>query len=205
MDYDKMKIKLCLIGDRAVGKTSLVKRYLTDHFSEEYRHTMGAKVYKRVVNLLLELRQKMTEVDMTLWDIMGDLPLAELKNESYFRGVQGLLVICDVTRRSTAESLDNWIATVPESVRDLPMFIIVNKNDLIDQVELDEDDVFRLGDAFSSPVLLTSAKTGNNVQQAFEFLAKSIVEGQLGPDADFLVEQRFGVLERPAEGSAKAF
>ena len=200
-----MKIKLCLIGDRAVGKTSLVKRYLTDHFSEEYRHTMGAKVYKRVVNLLLELRQKMTEVDMTLWDIMGDLPLAELKDESYFRGVQGLLVICDVTRRSTAESLDNWIATAPESVRDLPMFIIVNKNDLIDQVELDDDDVFRLGDAFSSPVLLTSAKTGNNVQQAFEFLAKSIVEGQLGPDVDFLVEQRLGVLERPAEGSAKAF
>ena len=204
MDHDKMKIKLCLIGDRAVGKTCLVKRYMMDHFSGEYRQTMGAKVYKKVINLQLELREKMIEIDMTLWDIMGDLPLSDLTDEAYFRGVQGLLVVCDVTRRSTVESLDHWIAAAPESVRNLPMCIIVNKDDLVDQVEVGEDDVFRLGDVFSSSVVMTSAKTGNNVQQAFEFLAKSIVERQLGPDTDFLVEQKLGILERPA-GTAKAF
>ena len=205
MGHDKMKIKICLIGDRAVGKTCLVKRYLMDHFSGEYRQTMGAKVYKKVINLQLELREKMIEIDMTLWDIMGNLPLSDLTDEAYFRGVQGLLVVCDVTRRSTVESLDNWIAAAPESVRHLPMYIIVNKDDLVNQVEIDEDDVFRLGDTFSSPVVMTSAKTGNNVQQAFEFLAKSIVERQLGPDTDFLTEHRFGVLERPVGISAKAF
>ncbi|MCJ2564197.1 MAG: GTP-binding protein [Candidatus Thermoplasmatota archaeon] len=205
MDYDKMKIKLCLIGDRAVGKTCLVERYMMDHFSGEYRQTMGAKVYKKVVKLQLELREKMIEIDMTLWDIMGDLPLSDLTDEAYFRGVQGLLAVCDVTRRSTAESLDHWIAATPESVRNLPMCIIVNKDDLVDQVEVHEDDVFRLGDVFSSSVVMTSAKTGNNVQQAFEFLAKSIVERQLGPDTDFLAEERFGIRERPAGISAKAF
>ena len=204
MDHDKMKIKLCLIGDRAVGKTCLVKRYLVDHFSGEYHQTMGAKVYKKVVRLQLELREKTIEIDMTLWDIMGDLPLSDLTDEAYFRGVQGLLVVCDVTRRSTVESLDHWIAAAPESVRNLPMCIIVNKDDLVDQVEVGEDDVFRLGDVFSSSVVMTSAKTGNNVQQAFEFLAKSIVERQLGPDTSFLVEQKLGILERPA-GTAKAF
>ena len=204
MDHDKMKIKLCLIGDRAVGKTCLVKRYLVDHFSGEYHQTMGGKVYKKVVRLQLELREKTIEIDMTLWDIMGDLPLSDLTDEAYFRGVQGLLVVCDVTRRSTVESLDHWIAAAPESVRNLPMCIIVNKDDLVDQVEVGEDDVFRLGDVFSSSVVMTSAKTGNNVQQAFEFLAKSIVERQLGPDTGFLVEQKLGIPERPA-GTAKAF
>jgi Ras-related protein Rab-1A/Rab family protein len=200
-----MKVKLCLIGDRAVGKTCLVKRYMMDHFSEEYRQTIGAKVYKKVVKLQLELREKMVEIDMTLWDIMGDLPLSDLTDEAYFRGVQGLLVVCDVTRRSTVESLDHWIAAAPESVRDLPMCIIVNKDDLVDEVEVYEDDVFRLGDVFSSSVVMASAKTGNNVQQAFEFLAKSIVERQLGPDTDFLAEQRFGILERPIGIRAKVF
>ena len=54
-----MKVKLCLIGDRAVGKTCLVERYMTDHFSGEYRQTIGAKVYKKVVILQLELREKL--------------------------------------------------------------------------------------------------------------------------------------------------
>jgi small GTP-binding protein len=205
MSDEKMKIKLCLIGDRAVGKTCLVKRYLIDHFSEEYRQTMGAKVYKKVVKLPLELREKTLELDMTLWDIMGDMPLAELTDEAYFRGVQGLLVVCDVTRKSTVESLGNWASTAPERVKRLPMYILVNKNDLADQVEILEDDMFKLGDAFSSPVLMTSAKTGSNVQSAFEYLAKSIVENQLDVDTAFLMEQRYGSLECPTRTSAKAF
>lgn len=187
-----MKVKLCLIGDRAVGKTSLIQRFVLDHFSEEYRQTMGAKVFKTVVLLPLELRKKMMRVDMTLWDIMGGKHLSELTKEANLRGVQGLLVVCDVTRRSTVESLDQWINMAQRPVTDLPMYIIANKSDLADQVEVAEDDVFRLGSAFSSPIMMTSAKTGANVQRAFEFLAKTIVEKELGPDIDFLVEERFG-------------
>ncbi|MFQ6128461.1 MAG: Rab family GTPase [Thermoplasmata archaeon] len=200
-----MKIKLCLIGDRAVGKTSLIQRYVLDQFSEKYSQTMGAKVFKTVVLLPLQLRRKLMKIDMTLWDIMGDKALAELTEEAYFRGVQGLLAVCDVTRKSTVESLDYWIGVVPESVRNVPMYIIVNKSDLVDQVEVVEDDVFRLGRAFSSPIMMTSAKTGTNVQQAFEYLAKTIVEKQLGPDIDFLVEQRYGFLDRTAGNSANLF
>jgi GTPase SAR1 family protein len=166
---------------------------------------MGAKVYKKVINLPLELREKTLELDMTLWDIMGDLSLVELTDEAYFRGVQGLLVVCDMTRRSTVESLDDWMSNAPERLKRLPMYILVNKNDLVDQVEIAEDDVFRLGDIFSSPILMTSAKTGSNVQSAFEYLAKSIVENQMDVDTDFLIEQRFGNLGRPVTVSAKPF
>lgn len=193
-----MKVKICLIGDRAVGKTSLVKRYLMDHFSDEYSRTMGAKVYKKVVALPFELRETMIEVHMTLWDIMGNMSLAELNDEAYFRGVQGLLVVCDITRRSTVESLDNWMLYAPEKVKRLPTYVIVNKNDLVNQVEVVDDDVLRLSDAFSSPVVMTSAKTGDHVQEAFEYLAKRIVENELDTDVDFLVEQRFGSIEKPA-------
>jgi small GTP-binding protein len=205
LSKEKMKVKLCLVGDRAVGKTSLVKRYLTDNFSEEYRQTMGAKVYKKVVDLSLELREKTLELDMTLWDIMGDMSLAELTDEAHFRGVQGLLVVCDMTRRSTVESLGDWMSNAPERVKKLPMYILVNKNDLVEQVEIVEDDVIKLGDVFSSPILMTSAKTGSNVQSAFEYLAKSMVEDQSEVDVDFLVEKKLGNFERPVTVSAKPF
>jgi len=162
-------------------------------------------LFKKVINLPLELRGKTLELDMTLWDIMGDLSLAELTDEAYFRGVQGLLVVCDVTRRSTAESLDNWMLNAPERVKRLPMFILANKNDLVDQVEMVEDDMLKLGDVFSSPILMTSAKTGSNVHSAFEYLAKSIVEDQMDIDTDLLVEQRFGNPEHPVMASAKPF
>lgn len=198
MSNEKMKVKICLVGDRGVGKTSLIKRYLIDHFSDEYSQTMGAKVYKKVVTLPFELRETTIEIHMTLWDIMGDFSLTELIDEAYFRGVQGLFVVCDVTRRSTVDNIDNWMSNAPENVKKLPTHVIVNKNDLANEVEVVEDDVFRLGDAFSSPVLLTSAKTGDNVQEAFEYLAKSVVENQLDTDIGFLVEQRFGRVENLA-------
>ena len=195
MTEEAMKIKVCLIGDRAVGKTSLVRRYLKDEFSDDYRHTMGAKVYKTEILLPMELRHQTLQIDMTLWDVWGVAPLDEMSVGDYLNGVQGLLVVCDITRRSTADSLDEWRAATPQGHWDLPIHVIVNKSDLMNDVQVAEDEVFRLGETFSSPIMLTSAKTGANVQHAFESLAKSVVERELGPNTDFLVEERFGAIE----------
>lgn len=194
MDQSGMKVKVCLIGDRAVGKTSLIRRYMLDQFSDEYKKTMGAKVFKTVVFLPLDLRKEAMRIDMTLWDMMGDKTLAELVNEVHFNGVQGILAVCDVTQKESVDSLEHWFDAVPKLVRTLPIYIIVNKSDLDYDVRIVERDVFGLARSFCSPVLMTSAKTGCNVAKAFDVLAKRIVEKELGPDIDFLVEQRFGIL-----------
>jgi small GTP-binding protein len=205
MGQNGMKIKVCLIGDRAVGKTSMIRRYVLDQFSDEYRKTMGANVFKTVVFLPLDLRRDAMRIDMTLWDMMGDKTMAELTKEAHFNGVQGILAVCDVTRRGTVDSLDHWFDAVPRLVRTLPIYIIVNKSDLAYDVRVVEEDVFGLARSFCSPIMMTSAKTGCNVVKAFEVLAKRILERELGPDIDFLVEQRFGFLGSSAEDTANLF
>lgn len=187
-----MEVKVCLVGDKAVGKTSLVQRYLGDELDDEYLHTVEAKVCEPEILLPMELRHETLRVDMTLWDVLGDTPLDESSGAHYLNCAQGLLVICDITRRSTVDSLGEWNAVISPTLRDLPAHVIVSKSDLANDVEVGVDEVFRLGETFSSPVMVTSASTGSNVKRAFESFVKGIVERELGPDADFLVEQRFG-------------
>src|SRR3972149_6589742 len=91
-----VKAKICLVGDVAVGKTSLIKRFVHDQFEDRYISTLGAKVSKK--EIVIQGNGAAVDVDMTIWDIMGEKGFRELLKEAYFHGAQGVLAVCDVTR-----------------------------------------------------------------------------------------------------------
>ena len=172
MDRQKMKVKVCLVGEGAVGKTCLIRRFVHDQFEDRYISTLGAKVSKK--ELTIDGAGGDIDVDMTIWDIMGEKGFRELLKEAYFHGAQGVLAVCDVTRGETLTDLDDWIAAVVKVTGNIPIALLANKVDLKDERVVSDDDVKKMAEAHRAPHLPTSAKTGENVEAAFATLAKLI-------------------------------
>lgn len=169
-----MKAKICLVGEPAVGKTSLVRRFVLDLFDDSYIATMGAKVMKKDVGILDDTYGNML-VNLLIWDIMGDKSFRQLYKEAFFQGAQGLLAVCDVTRKPTLTELGTWIKDVARVAGDIPIQVLANKVDLKSDIGLNTDDLRRFDDTFQSNHMFTSAKTGENVESAFENIARTII------------------------------
>ncbi|MEE9224040.1 MAG: Rab family GTPase [Thermoplasmata archaeon] len=171
----RMKAKVCLVGEQAVGKTSLVRRFVLDVFDDSYIATMGAKVLKRDIEVSDETYGNLL-VSLVVWDIMGDKSFRDLFKEAFFQGAQGLIAVCDVTRKATLTELENWIKAVSKVAGDIPIHMLANKVDLVDDTEIAEDDIKEFSDRMDSTYEMTSAKTGENVEDAFDIVARKIID-----------------------------
>jgi small GTP-binding protein len=185
---DKLRVKgkICLLGDLAVGKTSLIRRYVLDTFDDKYITTIGTKVTKKRLNI--ELPDKQKEVDLTLliWDIMGQyqerLPTTisqfdrYIPQQNYFFNAKGAIVVSDLTRKSTYKSVKVWISSLFEVTGEIPIIVVGNKSDLKEKHEIKKEDLNTLTKDFNAKTFLTSAKTGQNVEKMFYSLGELLVK-----------------------------
>jgi small GTP-binding protein len=169
------KFKICLVGEEAVGKTSLIHRFVSGAFDESYIRTLGAVVSKKTVSLG-SMSGRPVSVDMMILDIMGKRTFLQLFKEAYFHGAKGILAVFDVTRKASLHDLTKWIDGVRDSVGPIPVYTLGNKVDLVERRETTDEEASDTLRSYECPILYTSAKTGANVEQAFQSLAKTIVE-----------------------------
>lgn len=180
----KIKLKVCLSGESAVGKTSLIRRFVYDTFEDRYIATMGAKVTKKESRVELPGSGVQYHAVLSIWDIMGAKGLRELLREAYFHGTQGILAVCDLTRPETLADLESWRTSIEKVIAGkVPVYVLANKVDLVGETRLSEADVQSFCRGWECPYLLTSAKTGENVEEAFRGLIRLILEAQL-PQAE---------------------
>jgi len=181
-----LKAKICLIGEAAVGKTSLIRRYVEDAFEDRYISTLGSKVsLKRIWLTHKTDPSKQLEVQLSIWDLIGERSYLETLHQEYLRGAQGLIAVCDVTRYSTFEALDEWIRRSFLISGEVPLAIVVNKADLKDQVMVlyDENEPQQKAERYGGFAMWASAKTGENVNPIFGRLALGIVRTIAKTDA----------------------
>ena len=173
----RMKTKVCLVGEAAVGKTSLIRRYVLDEFEDKYITTLGAKVSKKELAFDLPDRDVQVQMDMTIWDIMGEKGFRDLLKEAFFHGAKGILAICDITRYSTLKELDDWIGSVFNVVGKVPVVVAVNKVDLKDEVIIlyGDKEIERTTREYEASYYYTSARTGEGVDDAFKALGTAIL------------------------------
>ncbi len=107
---------------------------------------------------------------------MGEKSFLELLKDMYFYGAKGILTVCDVTRRDTLYGLPDWVDAVQKIAGEIPMYVLANKEDLKDQISFDEQELREVAEKYDSPYSYTSARTGENVQEAFQKLAGSICQ-----------------------------
>lgn len=174
-DRSRVKMKICLVGDKGVGKSSLIRRYVLDQFDDDYLRTMGSKVSKKTIVVKHPEDDRKIRVDMTLWDIMGNKGLASLLMNSYIHGAQGIIAVCDVTRRSTLKGLEDWIDEGVKVAGDVPVHILVNKADMHNNFNFDRSEVEEAASPAGSAITFASARTGDNVEEAFRSLAMDIL------------------------------
>jgi small GTP-binding protein len=162
-------MKLCILGDAGVGKTSLVRRYTVGEFSSDYLSTIGTSVMKK--NIVLNKKS----IDLIIWDIAGQKKYHEVR-ESYYRGSSCALVVCDITRKETFTNLPNWISHFRKNVGDVPVLIITNKNDLWEERKFEPEEVDALASKIGTFHIQTSAKTGEKVEEAFGIISEMALE-----------------------------
>ncbi|MCK4443375.1 MAG: GTP-binding protein [Thermoplasmata archaeon] len=176
----KVKTKVCLVGEKAVGKTSLIRRYVMNMFDDRYITTVGTKVSKKELIVQKPEHGLEAKIDMTIWDIMGEKGFRELLKEAYFYKANGVLAVCDITREKTLADLDDWIDSTMKTAGKIPLLIAVNKTDLEEAVQVGDKEVLQMAKAFNSPIIYTSAKTSDNVEDAFYKLGEMTLDAQLG-------------------------
>lgn len=170
-----MKMKLCALGEESVGKTSLIRRYLGDFFSSEVARTVGTQLSKKTIEIA-DSEGDPIVVDAVVWDIMGRKGFMDVLQNSYFYNVSGVFAVLDKTRKPTLEALHGWIAAARDVAGSVPIIILANKADLKEQFEISKEEVATLAGAYDAPYYYTSAKTGKNVEDAFEKLVQSVYE-----------------------------
>jgi len=165
-----------MLGSFAVGKTSLVTRFVKSLYSDAYHTTIGVKIDKKSVTA------NDTTVNCMIWDIAGEDEFYTIKS-SYLRGMSGYFLVLDGSRRITLDVAKNIQQRVEALLPGLPFVLLVNKHDLLGDWEITERDL----DTFDPPpyaVIKTSAKTGKDVDLAFEQLAAAMIstDQQGNPD-----------------------
>lgn len=159
-----IKKKVCMLGAFAVGKTSLVQKFVHSIFSEKYHTTVGVKIDKKSVTI------KNKKIELILWDLHGKDEFQDIRT-SYLKGASGCIYVADGTRKSTLDTFIEIKSDVDKVVGAVPSVLALNKIDLESDWEIDPNG---LGGVEKDVDILftTSAKTGIHVENAFQSLAE---------------------------------
>lgn len=166
--------KVCLLGDFAVGKTSLVRRFVYDVFDDKYISTIGVKVSRKTISLALD--DEIVELTMMLWDLAGSEEFSRMR-ASYLRGAAGALMVCDVTRPETLPSLRRYFQDLQDINGRCDVVIAANKTDLLTASHSEPGAAFAaearaLAVDLGAPFYLTSAVDGSGVETGFRHLGR---------------------------------
>ena len=162
--------KFIILGDYAVGKTCVIRRYVSDTFDEEYKASIGVDITSQ------QLFFDPHHVQLQIWDMSGQTDFPELRRQ-FMNGSDCGIIVFDVTRRSSLENIIRWINEARANVPGLQFALVGNKTDLADERVVKHEEAERA--AKENQMLLyieTSAKSGSNIQLLFKKLAQLILE-----------------------------
>jgi len=159
--------KVCMLGEFAVGKTSLVKRFVFDRFDEKYMSTIGVKVSRK--SIVIPRDDEVIDLNMMLWDLAGSEEFSHVR-ASYLRGATGAILVCDLTRSGTLFALHQYAEDLRTVNRDVSLVVAANKVDLETGREVDDDQIAAMAERLNAPYFLTSARSGLAVHDMFRTL-----------------------------------
>lgn len=161
--------KVCLLGEFAVGKTSLVRRFVYNLFDDRYISTIGVRVSRKTVTVPLE--HDLAELTLMVWDLAGSEEFNRVSN-SYLRGAAGAVLVYDLTRKSTFDQLYNYVLSLHKVNPHAKLVVAGNKSDLVDRRQLDMQPAEQLAAELNAPLFFTSARQGDEVDNMFRYLGR---------------------------------
>jgi len=160
--------KVCLLGAPGVGKTSLVRQFVSQTFSDEYLTTLGVKIERKIVDV------DGTALTLMVWDVHGEEGSLVI-NPTFLKGAAGFLLVIDGTRPETSSSVVELTQRLADREDSSSIVVATNKADLVD--DWSAIDASMAGHVSPDAVVRTSAMSGQGVEAAFGLLASSILVG----------------------------
>ena len=168
-EYD-MLFKIVLIGDSFVGKTNILNKYLKNTFNPDSKATVGVEFGSKSFNI------NDKTIKAQIWDTAGQERYHSI-TKAYYKGAKGAFLVYDITRKETFDSIDKWIPELQvNGSKDISILLIGNKNDLEDKRKVTQDEAEQKAKNFKVGFMETSAKSGDNLDKAFETLVHSIFD-----------------------------
>jgi len=170
--------KVALIGDSAVGKTSLIRRFVIDVFDDKYIATIGAKVSKRDVEYTLP--DKTIYLTLMMWDILGQHDYKKMRSQG-LTGAHGVILVADLTRPETVKTAEEfWLPEITELLGGPVLIFVGNKVDVAGKDSPSSEALKKLAAKASVPVFFSSAKTGENVEAVFKKIGEDMLAKEIG-------------------------
>lgn len=157
-------LKVSVVGEGAVGKTSLIIRYTEGHFRESYLMTVGTSFAVK------ELDFGDTLVRLQLWDLAGQPHFSSVR-PVFYRGSAGAMLVYDVTRRESFDRIMDWYSEVSQVTGKLTSVLLANKVDLTDQRQVSMEEGMAFAEQHGWTYFETSARDGRGVNEAFRQIA----------------------------------
>ena len=170
----KLAFKLCLFGAGGVGKTTLIQRFVTKIFEQDIKMTIGADF--SIKNVTVEGRK----TTLRIWDFAGEERFRVLL-PSFAKGADGGIFMFDITRYSSVKDIDDWLSIfeyfISEKEIKIPIIMVGGKSDLEDKRSVQTEEAIELANKYKlHGYIECSSKTGDNVEQIFESIAKKMIE-----------------------------
>ena len=170
INYDIL-IKLVIIGDSGVGKSNYLYRFVEGEFCPVHESTIGFD-YKLKISKLPNSKKK---VKFQIWDTAGQEKYMSI-NKNLFQRVQGIILMYDISEPQTFYNLDKWIKVIREMASELPLILIGNKIDLIQERKISKEKGEKFASDNNIKLFESSGKSGENVEDSFIFLAEQIIQ-----------------------------
>ncbi|MFX1469714.1 MAG: Rab family GTPase [Promethearchaeota archaeon] len=170
----KLAFKLCIFGSGGVGKTTLIRRFVTKVFEKDIKMTIGADF--SIKNIEVDGKT----VTLRIWDFAGEDRFRVLL-PSFAKGANGGIFMFDITRYSSVKDIGDWLSIfeyfVSESEVKIPILMVGGKSDLIKRRSIETEEAKEIAQTYRlQGYLECSSKTGDNVEQVFEFITKKMLE-----------------------------
>jgi small GTP-binding protein len=163
--------KLILGGEGGVGKTSMVHRFVEDSFQTDYKSTIGTSIMKKEC----EFQGLESKVRFVIWDLAGQAQFKRVR-QTYLANAEAGILVYDVTRKETLDSLENWFTEIKSASPAISMILVGNKIDLENNREVSTEQGEELSKKLTLSYIETSAKTGENINDAFKMLALQMIK-----------------------------
>ena len=166
------KYKIMLLGNMAVGKSSIMYRFTEDNFNVNIMGTAGIDIRKKVIKI------NDTDMNLMIYDTAGHDRFRQI-TKSQYKGARGIIVIYDVTDRKAFESVTDWMDHIKTNAdSDVEIVLVGNKIDMTNRA-INEEEGKELAKKYNVPFIETSALTGYNIEKTFTTLVQSIVDKEM--------------------------
>ena len=179
------KLKVVVVGDSGVGKTNLIKRFVSNTYNPNTKATVGVEFLSKSY----KINDQVFKIE--IWDTAGQERYKSI-TAAYYKGAKGALIVYDITQKDSFENINKWMSEVRDkSTKDLKILIVGNKTDLVNERQVSTEEALSKAKELESPVMEASALDGNNVKAAFYDLLKEMYK-EIKKKIDIVESQNTG-------------